>query len=315
MDGRVARMLPEWCEEWLGSPVATVLFEAGHLSTVVGVELADGRQVVVKVRPWEPRLQACDAVHRHLWGLGFPCPRPLAELTRVAGEAVSAEALVPGGDELPSGGGTAELFARLLARLVAAAPPPESLASLDPPAPWLWGDHPGTALWPRADDTDADLNAATEPAWLDEMAAAVRARLRASALPAVVGHGDWRRSNLRWSGPHPMVVHDWDSVVALPEPVIAGAAALSFPNDTDATTASVAECAVFLAAYAAARKRPWSPAELEVCWAAGLWVFAFNAKKESLAGAAGGPMGERLRGEAAQRLRLAGCSPSHPSRR
>jgi hypothetical protein len=65
--------LAVWCRRWLGAPPAAELFEAGYLSTVKGLRLADGREVVVKVRPREPRLAGCAVVHRTLWTAGFPC--------------------------------------------------------------------------------------------------------------------------------------------------------------------------------------------------------------------------------------------------
>ena len=53
-----------------------------------------------------------------------------------------------------------------------------------------------------------------------------------------------------------------------------------------------------------ARGQPWSINERQVCWAAGLWIRAYNAKKATLEGE-GGALGERLASEAAERLRLA----------
>ena len=44
-----------WCRLLGSGPVAT-LFEAGYLSEVVGLRLADGRKVVLKVRDWQDRL-------------------------------------------------------------------------------------------------------------------------------------------------------------------------------------------------------------------------------------------------------------------
>jgi hypothetical protein len=41
--------LCEWCAWWLGSAVSGVVFEAGSLSVVVGVRLADDREVVVEL--------------------------------------------------------------------------------------------------------------------------------------------------------------------------------------------------------------------------------------------------------------------------
>ena len=51
-------------------------------------------------------------------------------------------------------------------------------------------------------------------------------------------------------------------------------------------------------------RRPWTPAERQACWAAGLWVRAFNAKKERLSG--GGPQLERLAAEVGERAARAG---------
>ena len=64
------------------------------------------------------------------------------------------------------------------------------------------------------------------------------------------------------------------------------------------------ESDAFLRAYAQARDQPWSVDEWQVCWAAGLWIRAYNAKKATLEGE-GGALHERLASEAAERLRLA----------
>ena len=93
--------LAVWCRRWLGAPPAAELFEAGYLSTVKGLRLADGREVVVKVRPCGPRLAGCAVVHRALWTAGFPCPEPLVELQPLDGYAASAETLVLTVDEPP----------------------------------------------------------------------------------------------------------------------------------------------------------------------------------------------------------------------
>ena len=58
--------LTEWCGRHLGARPARVLFRSGHLSQVVAAELADGRQVVIKARPSDPRIAGCTAVQEHL---------------------------------------------------------------------------------------------------------------------------------------------------------------------------------------------------------------------------------------------------------
>ena len=60
----------------------------------------------------------------------------------------------------------------------------------------------------------------------------------------------------------------------------------------------------FLAAYEQARGRRWTSAERQAGWAAGLWVRAFNAKKQRLAG--GGPHLDRLAPEVPERAAKAG---------
>ena len=71
-------LLGAWCEQWLGAEPTDVLFHQGHLSQVMGLRLADGSAVVIKLRPPGTRLSACVVVQRHLWAAGFPCPEPLA---------------------------------------------------------------------------------------------------------------------------------------------------------------------------------------------------------------------------------------------
>src|SRR5580658_9260056 len=164
--------LAVWCKRWLGAPPAAELFESGYLWTVKGLRLADGREVVVKVRPSTPRLAGCAVVHRALWTAGFPCPEPLVDQQPLDGFAATAEALIPGADE----------------------PPPDS----------------ELGLWPTLEDRDVDLNDYPEPRWLARVASAVRDRLRGHGGDPVIGHSDWHPGNLCWQGPQLIAVHDWD---------------------------------------------------------------------------------------------------------
>ena len=299
--------LAGWSRRWLGAEPVKVLFRAGYLSEVTGLRLADGRGVVVKARPPAARLRGCVAVQAALTAAGFPCPRPLAGPAPLGWLAATAEELVPGGDLLAPGDGAAGRFAALLAELVRLAPDPAALPSLAPAPPWAAWDHPGPGLWPPPDDRDGSLDDHPGPAWLDRVAAAARERLAGLRLPPVVGHADWESQNIRWHGDRPLAVHDWDSAVAQPEAVVAGQAAAVWPAaGGPAEAASVEQSSQFLAAYERARGRPWTPVERQACWAAGLWVRTFNAKKEHLDG--GGPQLERLAGEVAERAALAGLA-------
>jgi Phosphotransferase enzyme family len=298
--------LSEWCTRWLGAPPAAELFATGNLSAVTGLRLTNGREVVVKVRPIIPRLAGCAAVHRALWRVGFPCPEPLVDLQPLNGYAASAEVLVPDGQDLPQGDVTA-LSAAALARLVELAPRPGSVPSLSPSPSWVGWDHTERGLWPRPEDRDADLNAYPGPQWPDRVAAAVRSHLLGYASNPVIGHGDWHPENLRWRGSDLVAVHDWDSVICQPEPVIAGFAAVSFLGiDPRTPVAGEEDSAGFLDAYRQARGCRWTSADYAASWAAGLWQLAFDAKTHALDG---DPEQVLTQDEARARLSRAGLNP------
>ena len=183
---------------------------------------------MIKARPSGPRIAGCIAVQAHLARAGFPCPVPLTAVTQAGGLTITAETLVPGGSQLPAEGGAAP-FAALLARLIGSAPGPAVVPALAPSPPWTGWDHPGARLWPDRDDHGRDLNNAPGPAWVDDAARSVRERLGASAAPTCIGHGDWESQNIRWADGQPLAVHDWDSVIAQPEPAIVGLAAAVWP--------------------------------------------------------------------------------------
>jgi hypothetical protein len=294
--------LSDWCREHLGAPAAERVFTAGHLSAVYGLRLADGREVVLKVRDGGARLGACMRVQRHMWEAGFCCPEPLAGPHRLGPAVATAETLLPAGDQ-PARPDAPRLFACLLARFVECsaglAPEPD----LRPAPAWVCWYHHENGVWPVPDDRVADLNAEDCPVtWVDELGAAVRERLGAvRGAACVIGHGDWHGGNVRFLGGRPLAVHDWDSVLYEPEVVIVGQGAAVFEDDRTGGGASAEQSQAFLEAYQSARGRAFGQAELQLCWAAGLWVLAFNAKKASLDG-----LSVLSQAEAESRMRLAG---------
>lgn len=293
-----------WCAVCLGAHITEVVFRSGHLAQVLGVELADGRRAVVKIRPSEPRITGCIAVQEHLAAAGFPCPEPLAGPDVINGFAVTGEALVPGGSQLLADLGAAP-FAGLLAWLISLSPEVSDVPTLTPSPPWNAWDHPGTRLWPDRDDMGRDLNETSGPAWVDAAAAHVRERMSRCRAPLRAGHGDWESQNIRWAGDQPLAVHDWDSVIAQPEVAIAGLASAVWPAaGGSGDAASVGQSADFLEHYQAATGKRWEHEEVRDAWAAGLWVRLFNAKKDAATG--GGAQLDRLAEEIDDRLDMAG---------
>lgn len=293
--------LAVWCSEHLGRPPVTELFRSGFLSTVVGLWLADGREVVVKVRPASPRIAACAEVQRRMFAAGFPCPEPLGGPVPFGDGEATAEVYVPGGAEFPAGDCKARRFAEAFALLIRLAPSPDQVPSLAPAPSWAAWNHDEDGLWPRPED-GTDVNAVAGPEWIDRAGQCARDRLRAGASETVIGHCDWLVGNLRWDGERLLVVHDWDSAVADSEAVLAGFAAALY-STVPRANATVAETEAFLDAYCDARGRPFTAGELERAWAAGVWTRVFDAKCEHVAGAPGLSISED---EAGERLARAG---------
>lgn len=297
------QVLAGWCVEHLGASPSKELFRGGYLSVAVGLVLDDQREIVMKVRPPSPRLQACVDVQRALWSRGFPCPKPLTDALDFNGHEATAEEYRPGGEQLPASGRDAEPFADALSELMAAAPSPAEVGTLRPAPPWTAWQHEDNGLWPWPDDFDGDLNMVGGPAWIDRAGEAARSRLAASSGPVVIGHGDWWTGNIRWQGNQLRVVHDWDSVTADHETALVGFAAAVYPTVRAGSEANLDETEAFITRYTARTGRPFSSEELECSWAAGVWLRAFDAKKQH---AKGQPVRSLTETEAAERLRRAG---------
>ncbi len=283
--------LPEWCRDHLGAAPAAQLFLRGWSGAAVGLRLDDGREVVVKLRPWDQRLVSCVEAQEALTLSGFPMPRPVVRPTRVGHLAVGAESHVPA---RALSHPNPVFMARLLARLVRIAP----IADIAAPA-WAHPDHDEAGRWPpwHGDFEDADL-----PTWLTHLVDAVRAKVRGADLPSVVGHADFEAQNL---GRDPTVVYDADSLCSRPEAVHAGlAAAVWCADDGSLDAADLAQSQAFLTAYEEARG-PFSELEREVAWAAGLWVDCYNAAAQLAAGRPGQAWAT-ISAEHVERARLAG---------
>ena len=275
--------LDDWCLVALGSAPVQVLTSSVRVTSVCAVRLADGREVVVKARDHPlARAATCVDVQGRLADAGFPVARPLTGVGPCRGRAVHAEEHRPGGDVVADDGPEAatasgRLFARASALLRSALVPPPR-----PTPEWLdWG-HAGPGPWPPSAMFDPQQERVGLPAPLVDQAARARRRLARTSLPPVLGHGDWEAQNLRWNGAAPYVVHDWDSLAALPEAALAGAAAGVFASAVTTTLAPLESSAAFLDAVQTARDRAFDAEELELAWAASLWPALHRARVELL---------------------------------
>jgi hypothetical protein len=164
-------------------------------------------------------------------------------------------------------------------------------------------DHADSGVWPSIAFLDS-RDQSVVPAYVVETAERARGRLLAARLPCVLGHGDFEAQNLRRQGREVWAVRDWDSLAWQPEAALAGAASGSFASAGPPTLAPIASSEAFLVAYQDIRERLFSSLDLEIAWAASLWMAAYNAREEALLGDP--PMGaDALRAQAAERLRRA----------
>jgi Ser/Thr protein kinase RdoA (MazF antagonist) len=260
----------EWCQAFLGARPVAVLFCVSHLSEVVGVRLADGREVVVKRRVDESgRAGRCVTAQRLLAEQGFPCPMPLTDVIVSDGVAVHAERFLGGGeletkDTPEAGARSGRLLADLVRRLAA--------LDLDPPLP-----NPEWVRWDAMPERDV---AAAVPIWIEDGIRRVQAKLAGCDLPPVLGHADWEAQNMRWRHGEAHAVHDWDGLAWLPEAAIAGSAAGIFASHGRTALAPLESSEAFLHAYESERGARFSPYETEIAWAASIWEALHNARDE-----------------------------------
>lgn len=270
------------------------------ISTVYGLTLTDGTDVVVKARPDEARVASCVAAQAALASSGFPCARPITPVVSVGPLAVHAEESRPGGEILQGDSpDVAVHYAKVYATLMTGL----AHVVVDPPRPnprWARWDHQDPSLWPAMDVLD-ERDQSLVPDHVVKTAERTRKRLLAARLPCVLGHADYEAQNLRWHGTSVWAVHDWDSLAWQPEAALVGAASGAFASAGQPTLAPIESSEAFLVAYQDFREREFTEEEREIAWAASLWTAGHNARWEALHGDT--PIsGEAVRAQAAERL-------------
>lgn len=280
----IAARYARFCAGVLGSaPIGARFYHVSN-GCVAGLDLDDGRAVVVKAQRGGRSggyLSACHDVRRHLVAAGFPCPRPLGDPVRDGGAWLTA-------DELDDRGARADAhdpairrsMAAGLARLVELARP----FSAHPAFGGAWFTAiPEGRTFPRPHSPIFDFEATARGAeWIDELAARARGRRRDASGERVVGHFDWRVEHLRFEGDRIVTSYDWDSLHAELEPVAVGAAAHAFTADWHRDDLRQApthdELAAFVADYETARGRRFAHAERATVAASCVYSLAYTAR-------------------------------------
>jgi hypothetical protein len=266
--GAIAREVDRFCREELGGAVARALFHEASQASVTGVELVDGRRVVVKGhRPEEELawLQEVVRVQMHLASRGLPAttvcggPAPLGRGLAVVEAFVERGRTRDGRDPV-----VRAALARGLWAIVEACRPLVAGSTLRP--------HYFTEL--AAGDVRGD-----EPP-VDELALAARARLQ-PAGEIVVGHGDWRVQHARFDGDRIVAAFDWAGLCKEREPALVGFTAFAFCVDWSkepVPATPLEDARAFVADYEAARGRAFTADERRLCGALFAYAYAYMAR-------------------------------------
>ena len=272
-----------FCRDELGAPIARYRFYQSSIGSVHGVELGDGRAVVVKAHPPERDaawLEEVVAVQMHLASRGryattvVAGPAPLGRGLALVEAFVAAGATRDGHEPA-----VRAALARSLYEIVQACRPLVAASRL--PAQLLAEPAAG-ALWPTPHSKLFDFAATAAGAeFIDDVARAARARV-VPAGERVIGHGDWRAEHVRFDGERVVAAFDWDSLCKEREPALVGCTAHAFPADWSRTPPAAAptldEARAFVADYERARGRAFAADERRLCGAAFAYACAYTAR-------------------------------------
>lgn len=279
----IESLLAEFCTNQLGSGIAHGLFYSSSVGCVAGVELGDGRRVVIKAyqgRWGVPFLAAVCRVQSHLAARGFPCPEAVAGGDPVGRALANVEVFRPD----PGAGllGSSETMAASAAGLAWQIRLCRELAepALD--------QHPLAAirgrLYPEPHSPVFDFAAKAEEAtWIDDLAGRAKAIRDAVWGPPTIAHTDWSARNVRIRDGRLVLAYDWDSLALVSEPVAVGQAAAtwrSLGDSGDPAAPDPEETVAYVSAYETAAGYRLTSEQRKAALAAALWVLCYTARCE-----------------------------------
>lgn len=284
--GRALASFDRYTADRLGQPIRAIIFRAGRIDAVWGVELDDGREVVIKTHRLPVDLRAVNSARAAMALLrrdGFPCPAPLSGPDEVGGRVLTIDTLVRG-EAIPDArlAAVRRLLAVGLARHIGVLRQDPGLREPAGAGPswcrYQWGP------WPVPHDPIVDFRSCPQGyAWLDAYARRASGQLltHRHGQEVVVGHADWYAGNVVVAHGELAGSYDWE-LVADTEAVIAGFSAAGFASSSTSGEglSTPEEVVAFLQDYEVARGLPFSVSEQKAAAAAAGWIVAFNARWE-----------------------------------
>ena len=293
----IAAVLSQTLTSRLGDPPVEGLFFEVSTALVLGVRLASGGRVVVKV--FQPQcsseyLRAVRRVQAALAGDGFPAPTPLAGPFAFGHGHAVVDELMPAPDyvERPDADGRRVLAQGLFELIDRCAVHARDPALRRPPFAW-----PPSNLWGARIRPEVDLHARPKGAeWIDALGQRGLRLAESGGGTEVLGHADWLPHNVRLDRGAIVAVFDWDSVCVAPEPVFLGKAVVWGPVD---------DALEFIDCYEEARGCRLSAEEWRLTLGVAVWMRAFLARWEHSQDLPGTGLRENLATTGEQLLALA----------
>lgn len=278
-----------FCREHLGADLRGSLFYVSSIGCVHGVELEDGRRVVIKARAPasvnpdmildEAALDSVFRVTSWLFSRGYPCPEPVLGPRPLGRGHATVEMFAETSEDTDGFDPvTRKALAGGLAALIEALrglPADIAVAHLSP-------GFRGKDLFPQPHSKLFDFERTAAGAeWIDAYARRARA-LDKHAAPPLLGHTDWRAEHVRFRQGTIAAVFDWDSLGMRRETELVGIAAHAYTADWSRPMERVApngdEIRAFVADYEHARGRAFTQDERASVLASAVYCIAYGAR-------------------------------------
>lgn len=284
---RIVGIVNEFCRIHLGSSIRGYFFYRASVGSTHGIQLEDGRDVVVKVRPPQETnpylshdqttLETVCRVMNWLADRGYPCPRPLLGPTPLARGIGTVEEFLEAGKR--GDGFEAECrktIASGLAELIAL------LRSFDGEVSCLKHFQRSESLYAQPHSKLFDFEKTAKGAeWIDAYAERAR-RAEVHRGKPVLAHADWRVEHLRFQGGRIVATYDWDSLAYCPETELVGISAHGFTADWTLEGVrripTAEDIRAYVADYEQARGRPFSKRDRQSLFATCVYSTAYSAR-------------------------------------
>jgi aminoglycoside phosphotransferase (APT) family kinase protein len=283
----IAEAMDAFCRTHLGSGLRGYLFYGASVGSTHGVQLDDGQELVIKVRP-PPEINPCLSLDRRslesicrvmkwLADRGYPCPKPTLGPTPLAKGLATVEEFLHRGQR--ANGFDPEfrnLIASGLAELI------ELLRSFEGEVAYLKHFKRGKSLYPQPHSKLFDFEKTAKGAeWIDAFAERAR-RAEAHEGKPVLGHADWRVEHLRFQDGRIVATYDWDSLAFCPETQLVGISAHAFTADWTLEGVrripTAADIHAYIADHEQVRGRPFLKRERNSLFTTSVYCIAYGAR-------------------------------------